>query len=501
MRCRTVLALALASLFTVPMLGATAQAQDSESRIGAAAAVRGSVQLAALGPARAGASRAIGVNITSGTDFYLRDRIESGPDSGMQILLADETVFTIGPNSSLTIDEFVYNPGGGQGRLTANIARGAFRFVSGKVAASGQDAMKITTPAATIGIRGTVGGGVVDSTGTGAALFGPGPLTNEGTRPGTIAVFSNGLPTLQPTEVKAPGFSTYVGMNLPPTPPVFNPGFLQQIGGALQTQPPQQQQAQGGGAGGGTGGTGSDAVTGPGVSTAQVLQIDAQTGGVINAVQNVANPVNIGSFGSSGLQDAAFSLPSILRDGGAIGSAVPQNVQIPLIFQLTWTNLGSISDLDLHLNGPNGSGGTAHAFFSNTQSYGTAPFFALANDNGANTGQTSSEVMAVNGLNTGANYKVSVFNFSDQSNAASTTLRTQTNAKVDVITNGTLNLSSSNPVVTGGTLNGTFNVSNTTGSGNTWNVLVLDPVTRQVAPCSTISHTSGGSSGNTSTAC
>jgi hypothetical protein len=418
-------------------------------------------------------------------------------------------VFTIGPNSSLTIDEFVYNPGGGQGRLTANIARGAFRFVSGKVAATGQDAMKITTPAATIGIRGTVGGGVVDSTGTGAALFGPGPLTNEGTRPGTIAVFSNGLPTLQPTEVKAAGFSTFVGMNLPPTPPVYNPAFLQQIDGALQTQPPPQQQGQGGSAGGATGGTGSDAVSGPGVSTAQVLQIEAQAGGLIGNIvrESSRDPICYqGSglqfaSGSSGLQDAAFTRSSIVRDGGAIGSAVPQNVQIPLIFQLTWTNLGSISDLDLHLNGTNGSGGTAHAFFSNPQSYGSAPFFALANDNGASTGQTRSEVMAVNGLNTGANYKISVFNFSDSGNAASTTLRTQSNAKVDVITNGIMNLSSGNPVVTGGTLNGTFNVANTTGSGNTWNVLILDPVTRQVAPCSTISHTSGGSGGNTSTSC
>jgi hypothetical protein len=83
MRRRPVMALALAILFTGPSFGRAAQAQDSESRIGAAAAVRGSVQLAALGPARAGANRVIGVNITSGTDFFLRDRIESGPDSGM----------------------------------------------------------------------------------------------------------------------------------------------------------------------------------------------------------------------------------------------------------------------------------------------------------------------------------------------------------------------------------------------------------------------------------
>ncbi|MFZ9634921.1 MAG: hypothetical protein ACO3EK_13910, partial [Alphaproteobacteria bacterium] len=125
-RSAAVLAIALASWVGAAAAPSGAQ-QPGDGRVGTAAAVRGAVQLAALGPAPPSLARQVGTVVTSGSPLFLGDAIESGPGAGLQVLLADETVFTIGPDARLTIDEFVYSPAGGAGRLTATVARGAFR--------------------------------------------------------------------------------------------------------------------------------------------------------------------------------------------------------------------------------------------------------------------------------------------------------------------------------------------------------------------------------------
>ena len=88
-----------------------------------------------------------------GNPIYLNDEIKTGPQSKLQILLKDQTVFNIGPNSSLKIDKFVYDPVRPQ--LSVNIERGAFKFVSGKISNGNPDAMKVKLPNATIAVRGT----------------------------------------------------------------------------------------------------------------------------------------------------------------------------------------------------------------------------------------------------------------------------------------------------------------------------------------------------------
>ena len=88
---------------------------------------------------------------------YLGDRIITSPNSGMQILLLDETVFTIGPDSDVAIDEFVYDPATGDGRIVADMARGVMRFVTGKIPLNNPSSMDINLPVGSIGIRGTIG--------------------------------------------------------------------------------------------------------------------------------------------------------------------------------------------------------------------------------------------------------------------------------------------------------------------------------------------------------
>ena len=46
-----------------------------------------------------------------------------GPAAGLQIMLLDGTTFSVGPNSSMVIDEFVFDPSSGTGKLTASISK------------------------------------------------------------------------------------------------------------------------------------------------------------------------------------------------------------------------------------------------------------------------------------------------------------------------------------------------------------------------------------------
>lgn len=84
--------------------------------------------------------------------LLLGNQVQTGQRSHMQALLLDRSAFTVGPNSQVTIDRFVYDPAGSS--FTSSIAKGAMRFMSGSRGTGGS--RSIATPVATIGIRGTV---------------------------------------------------------------------------------------------------------------------------------------------------------------------------------------------------------------------------------------------------------------------------------------------------------------------------------------------------------
>ena len=107
--------------------------------------------------------RADGTQVTlqEGDPVFLDDVIETAPGGGANLILADDTEFTIGGEASLVLDEFVYDPATGDGSLSLAVAKGVFSFVSGAVATTGTDAMTVQTPVGTIGIRGTTGAGGV----------------------------------------------------------------------------------------------------------------------------------------------------------------------------------------------------------------------------------------------------------------------------------------------------------------------------------------------------
>jgi len=110
--------------------------------------------------------------LSQGDSIFLGDILETGSDGAVGITLADESTFSLGEDGRVTMDDMIYDPGGQEGSLGVSILQGAFTFVSGQIAKTDPNAMEITTPTATIGIRGTAGGGSIDGLGvTTAALM------------------------------------------------------------------------------------------------------------------------------------------------------------------------------------------------------------------------------------------------------------------------------------------------------------------------------------------
>lgn len=93
--------------------------------------------------------------ISLGDNVVMDERIDTDAGGLVQILLADGTTFTVGPNSSLSIDRFVYDPNAGTAEVSASFTRGVFRFIGGRTSKT-PDGVEIKTPVGTVGIRGAV---------------------------------------------------------------------------------------------------------------------------------------------------------------------------------------------------------------------------------------------------------------------------------------------------------------------------------------------------------
>jgi len=87
---------------------------------------------------------------------FLGDNVNSSVGSSLQVLLKDNSTFTVGPQCDIVIDEFVYDPKKNNNTLSAKVKKGMFRFTSGNVSKTNPDEVKVTTPTATMGIRGTM---------------------------------------------------------------------------------------------------------------------------------------------------------------------------------------------------------------------------------------------------------------------------------------------------------------------------------------------------------
>lgn len=90
--------------------------------------------------------------------IYKKDALQTGANSSLGVTFDDETTLSLTANAGIVVNDFVYEEGGKGNSAAFNIARGTVAFVASLVAKNGD--MTISTPTATLGIRGTTG--VVD---------------------------------------------------------------------------------------------------------------------------------------------------------------------------------------------------------------------------------------------------------------------------------------------------------------------------------------------------
>jgi hypothetical protein len=81
------------------------------------------------------------------------DVVQTGADGRVGINFTDGTSFNLSSNARMALTDFVYDPNGKSNSTLLNLTKGTFTFVAGNIAKTGE--MKIDTPVATMGVRGT----------------------------------------------------------------------------------------------------------------------------------------------------------------------------------------------------------------------------------------------------------------------------------------------------------------------------------------------------------
>ena len=90
-----------------------------------------------------------------GLQVEMGDRLVTGKDGRMSLTFIDDTRFAVGPNSRVAVSEFQYDRVRRKGAMVTKIDRGSLAVVSGRIAKSSRDAMKVRTPNTLLGVRGT----------------------------------------------------------------------------------------------------------------------------------------------------------------------------------------------------------------------------------------------------------------------------------------------------------------------------------------------------------
>ena len=89
-----------------------------------------------------------------GSGIVYKENITTTAQGSTQILFPDQSTLNVGRNSSIVIDEYVYDPKTGTGTMLASVSKGALRFVGGQI--SHTSGVTVSTPVALLGIRGGV---------------------------------------------------------------------------------------------------------------------------------------------------------------------------------------------------------------------------------------------------------------------------------------------------------------------------------------------------------
>ena len=141
-RCRLFLAgVAVAAL---PCSAGIALAQTDD--VGMVKIAKGDIHIARGGQK---VPAAVGTRVRQG------DVLVTGANGSVGVAFLDNSLLSTGPNSSLSIDRYAFDKTTHAGSFETSLRQGTLAAVTGKIAKQSPDAMKVRTPAAVLGARGT----------------------------------------------------------------------------------------------------------------------------------------------------------------------------------------------------------------------------------------------------------------------------------------------------------------------------------------------------------
>tara|TARA_B100001564_G_C20641463_1_gene672379 strand:+ start:1210 stop:1785 length:576 start_codon:yes stop_codon:yes gene_type:complete len=146
-------------------------------------------------------------SLVDGSKIFFGDTIISKEKSNAQILFLDQTVLTLGEDTELTIDEFIYDPKSHEGSFISNVKSGTVKFITGQISKQNPENLEVKVPSGVLGARGTefivLSENENKST---VVLLGPGPENTLGMIPGNL-ILSDGINSINITN---PGYEAMV---------------------------------------------------------------------------------------------------------------------------------------------------------------------------------------------------------------------------------------------------------------------------------------------------
>lgn len=138
----------IVSVLTVAALSlATAASAQERAPIGSVKTVSGAAYVVSVQGGKSGAK--------VGDYVYMNDVIETGKDGALGVTFKDDTQVSVGGDTKLTLDDFVYQPQEEKYAFSSNLAKGTLFMATGAIAKLKPEAVQITTPSGTLGVRGT----------------------------------------------------------------------------------------------------------------------------------------------------------------------------------------------------------------------------------------------------------------------------------------------------------------------------------------------------------
>ncbi|MFL2897953.1 MAG: FecR domain-containing protein [Candidatus Pelagibacter sp.] len=145
--------------------------------------------------------------LSNGSKIFFGDTVVSNNNSNAQILFLDQTILTLGEDTELTIDEFIYDPNSHDGSFVTNVKSGTVKFITGQISKKNPENLEVKFPSGTLGARGTefivLAENKNEST---VVLLGPGPENSLGMIPGNL-ILSDGISSVNITN---PGFEATI---------------------------------------------------------------------------------------------------------------------------------------------------------------------------------------------------------------------------------------------------------------------------------------------------